>query len=98
VQVIPEAWAVESTAPDPNDNRPQVGDVKLPKPGGYYGYHWWGTKRENGHYDFTAVGHLGQFIFVRPDQNLIIVRLGDETDTSVDWFQKFQDVAGLVSN
>jgi hypothetical protein len=61
------AWVVESTAPDPNDNRPQVGNVLLPKPDGYYQYQWWGTKRDNGLYDFTAVGRLGQFIFVRHD-------------------------------
>lgn len=97
-QVIPETWVVESTAPDPNDNRPQIGDVQLPKPDGYYQYHWWGTKRENGLYDFTAVGHLGQFIFVRPDQNLIIVRLGTETNTSADWFKKFQEIAGMIGN
>jgi CubicO group peptidase (beta-lactamase class C family) len=98
VQVVPAAWVVESTAPGPNDNRPQIGDVQLPKPDGYYQYHWWGTKRENGLYDFTAVGHLGQFIFVRPDKNLIIVRLGTETSTSVDWFKKFQEIAGMVGN
>lgn len=96
-QVIPEDWVVESTAPDPNDHRPQVGDVRLPEPGGYYQYHWWGTKRENGLYDYTAVGHLGQFIFVRPDQNLIIVRLGKEGSADVDWFQKFQEIAGRFS-
>jgi CubicO group peptidase (beta-lactamase class C family) len=98
VQVVPEAWVVESTAPDPNDNRPQIGDVQLPKPDGYYQYHWWGTKRENGLYDFTAVGHLGQFIFVRPDKNLLIVRLGTETSTSLDWFLKFQEIAGMIGD
>jgi CubicO group peptidase (beta-lactamase class C family) len=98
VQIIPEDWVVESTAPDPNDKRPQIGDVQLPKPDGYYQYHWWGTKRENGLYDYTAVGHLGQYIFVRPDKNLIIVRLGTETNTSVNWFEKFQELANLIGN
>jgi len=96
-QILPEAWVVESTAPDPNDNRPQAGDVTLPEPDGYYGYHWWGIKRENGLYDYTAVGHLGQYIFVRPDQNLILVRLGTETSTGVDWFTKFMEIAEMFS-
>lgn len=98
VQIIPEAWVVESTAPEPDDNRPQLGAVQLPKPDGYYQYHWWGTKRENGLYDYTAVGHLGQYIFVRPDKNLIIVRMGTETNTGVDWFTKFQEIAGMFSD
>lgn len=98
IQVVPEAWVVESTAPDPNDNRPQIGEVQLPKPDGYYQYHWWGTKRVNGFYDFTAVGHLGQFIFVRPDKNMIIVRLGTETDYPVNWLLEFQKIADVVKN
>jgi CubicO group peptidase (beta-lactamase class C family) len=92
VQIIPQAWVSESTAPEPNENRPQIGEVRLP-PNGYYQYHWWGTLRANGLYDYTAVGHLGQYIFVRPDKNLILVRLGTETDTGVDWFTQFMALA-----
>jgi CubicO group peptidase (beta-lactamase class C family) len=98
VQVIPEAWVIESTMPEPGNNRPQVGEVQLPKPGGYYQYHWWGTSREGGLYDFTAVGHLGQYVFVRPDQNLILVRFGTETNTSVNWFAFFQQLAARLSS
>lgn len=97
-QILPEDWVVDSTAPDPDEDRPVAGNITMPGPDSYYGYHWWGTQRENGLYDYSAVGHLGQFIFVRPDQNLIIVRLGDETDTEVDWFQKFPEIAGMLSN
>ena len=97
VQVVPEAWVIESTSPEPGDDRRQVGEVQLPKPDGYYQYHWWGTRRANGFYDFTAVGHLGQYVFVRPDKNLIIVRLGTETDTSVNWFVMFQELAGGIA-
>lgn len=43
----------------------------------------------------AAVGHLGQFIVVRPDSNLIIVRLGTETSTSVNWPQLFQQLASM---
>jgi CubicO group peptidase (beta-lactamase class C family) len=97
VQIIPQDWVLESTAPEPGENRPQVGAVALPKPDGYYQYHWWGTRRPGGYYDYTAVGHLGQYIFVRPDQNLIIARFGRETKTSVNWFEKFQEIAALFS-
>jgi len=62
---------------------------------GYYQYHWWGTKRENELYDYTAVGHFGQYIFVHPDKNLISVHLGDETDTEVNWFLKFMELANM---
>ena len=58
----------------------------------------WGTKRANGLYDYTAVGHLGQYIFVRPDKDLIIVRLGTETSVGVNWYQEFQDLADMLGN
>ena len=96
-QILPEAWVLESTAPEPNDVRPQRGTESYAETDGYYQYHWWGTKRENGLYDIAAAGHLGQYIFVRPDQNLIIVRFGTETDTRVNWFLKFQELAQLLS-
>jgi CubicO group peptidase (beta-lactamase class C family) len=96
-QILPEAWVIESTAPEPGDIRPQTGADRYSETDGYYQYHWWGTKRENGLYDFAAAGHLGQYIFVRPDQNLILVRFGTETDTQINWFLKFQELAQLLT-
>lgn len=96
-QILPEAWVLESTAPEAKDDRPQTGTELYSETDGYYQYHWWGTKRENGLYDFAAAGHLGQYIFVRPDQNLILVRFGTETDTQVNWFLKFQELAQLLT-
>ena len=96
-QILPETWVIKSTAPEPDDTRPQTGADQYSEPDGYYQYHWWGTKRENGLYDFTAAGHLGQYIFVRPDQNLILVRFGTETDTPVNWFLEFQELAKLLT-
>jgi len=95
-QILPEDWVIESTEPEVGETRPQAGADRYAEPEGYYKYHWWGTKRENGLYDFTAAGHLGQYIFVRPDQNLVIVRFGTETDTRVDWFLKFPELAQML--
>ena len=40
-----------------------------------YGYSWW-LDNFNGHKVFLMRGHLGQYVIVLPDENLIIVRLG----------------------
>jgi CubicO group peptidase (beta-lactamase class C family) len=45
------------------------------KPNSTYGYHWWITE-VNGEKVFYARGILGQYIFVIPGLNLIIIRLG----------------------
>jgi len=67
-QVIPEWWAIESTldtAPEPASNSPFG-----------YGYQWWlppGSKK-TGLNDFTAGGIYGQFIYVSPKHNVVIVK------------------------
>ncbi len=47
----------------------------------YYGYSWWLTSANNLKI-FYAQGILGQYIFVIPDKNIVIVRLGEKTSSS----------------
>ncbi len=61
-QIIPENWVVESTTIH--------SDAKWSN----YKYLWWISRTGKGRY--TAVGNLGQFIFIAPDKNCIIVRFG----------------------
>jgi CubicO group peptidase (beta-lactamase class C family) len=81
VQVISEQWVKESTSPYPNPN----GDVAWrantwfsdwPESGGYYKYQWWGKVKPDGSYDFIAVGHNGQRIYISPQSRAIAVRFG----------------------
>lgn len=70
-QVVPAAWVAESTRqhslvvpPDASD-RPAVG----------YGYLWW-LREQAGYPSFMAVGYAGQFAYVIPDLDLIVVMMG----------------------
>jgi CubicO group peptidase (beta-lactamase class C family) len=54
-----------------------------------YQYQWWKLQKE----DFMAEGILGQYIYVRPDKNLIIVRLG-KNGGKADWW----DIMALLGN
>ena len=85
-QIISEAWVNESTSPDPTDQRewPYWPDYK--ENGGYYKYHWWGSIRPDGHHDFIAAGNFGQYVYVCPQKNLVIVRFGED-DEPVDSFR-----------
>ncbi len=61
-QIIPESWVVESTTVTSNAKWSN------------YKYLWWISRTGKGRY--TAVGNLGQFIFIAPDKNCVILRFG----------------------
>lgn len=77
-QIVSQKWVEESTRVNPAD-----GGVS------YYRYQWW-IPSPNG--DFMAEGILGQFIYVNPAKNLIIVRLGKK-EGEADWSGTFQNIA-----
>ena len=54
-----------------------------------YKYQWW-LLGEGG--DYSTFGKDGQYVYVNPEKNLILVRLG-ETDGGIYWFKVFQELA-----
>lgn len=77
-QVVPEEWVKTSTKTD-NSN----GSAN------YYQYQWWLPSHKG---DFMAVGILGQYIYVNPEKNLIIVRLG-KNKGKANWSSIFTSLA-----
>lgn len=77
-QLISKQWIEESTKLDTAD-----GSVE------YYQYQWWIPRPG---IDFMAEGILGQFIYVYPKKNLIMVRLGSSTG-NVNWQSVFVKMA-----
>jgi CubicO group peptidase (beta-lactamase class C family) len=61
-QVLPEAWIDETT----------VALTRSPISDQQYGYGWW-VRDLGGHHTFYAWGYGGQFIFVVPDLDLVVV-------------------------
>ena len=95
-QVIPKSWVDEST------QRLQVQTPANYYPGwiaslpgqGYYQYMWYGMARKDGSFDYAAEGDKGQFIYVSPQKNLVIVRNGiEEGISAIHWFQMFYEFA-----
>jgi CubicO group peptidase (beta-lactamase class C family) len=71
-RLIPGDWVGESTTPQAAPGSPS---------GTRYGYFWWihsGDATPPAASRLFARGNLGQFIFVAPDANLVVVRLGRE--------------------
>lgn len=62
-----------------------------------YGYGWWLIQNHKGKDFFMMRGHLGQYVIVQPEDNVIIVRLGHKSlkvDESVDAFT--EDIYGYI--
>lgn len=77
-QIVSEDWVDRSTKVDTSKGSAW-----------YYQYQWW-LPTKNG--DFMAEGLLGQYIYVNPSKNLIMVRLGkDEGDA--DWSEILTSLA-----
>ena len=70
VQIVSAEYLKESLTP-----ADYLIDIDSQKPCNFYGYQWWMINFE-GHNVFYARGLLGQYIFVIPDLNAVIVRLG----------------------
>lgn len=63
-QVVPDGWVADSVVPTPPSE-------------GQYGYQWWLDDLEGVPEDlFNASGHDGQWIFVIPSLDLVVVRNG----------------------
>lgn len=70
-QIVSQKWVEESTKLDTSE-----GSAK------FYQYQWWlPTPNE----DFMAEGILGQFLYVNPKKDLIIVRLGKKEGKAYWW-------------
>jgi CubicO group peptidase (beta-lactamase class C family) len=57
-----------------------------------YGYFWWLDPDQPGR--FYALGKYGQYIYVAPDADTVVVRFGRSSGvTSTTWLATFRDVA-----
>jgi CubicO group peptidase (beta-lactamase class C family) len=65
-QLISRGWVEQSTRPDTSMDPSQD-----------YQYFWW-VNTPNGKNHFSAQGNYGQYIYVAPEKDLVIVRLGQE--------------------
>lgn len=78
-QIVPADWVKHST---------EINNE--PNSAWYYNYQWWMASKTDG--DFSTVGYLGQYIYVYPKKNIIIIRLGNGTGKQ-KWVEIMREVA-----
>lgn len=77
-QLVPESWVAQSTAIDTTNGSAR-----------FYQYQWWIPSPEG---DFMAQGILGQYIYVDPARDVVIVRLGMK-EGHANWTELFRSMA-----
>ncbi len=96
-QIISHEWVFESTAPDPNDNRPWRVAADWKADNGYYKFMWWGKIRPDGNYVYMARGGMQQqWIYVSPQDRVVIVRFGLVEGGVDSWPDVFESVIAKV--
>jgi CubicO group peptidase (beta-lactamase class C family) len=80
-QLVSKSWVKNSTKVDTLNGSDEN-----------YQYQWWIPNNDG---DFIAEGFRGQFIYVSPEDNLIIVRLGKK-DGDVNWEGTFEKIKEIL--
>ena len=83
--IVSPTWVDASVRPDSTAGRSPA-----------YGYMWWLERQDDGSVHYWAEGRFGQFVYVVPALDLVMVRTG-ETDGDVQWPSLFQRVARGVA-
>jgi CubicO group peptidase (beta-lactamase class C family) len=83
-QLVSRGWVEESTRADTSTD-----------PSLDYQYFWWVNSADGESYHFSARGKYGQYIYVAPEKDLVIVRLGkEEGEKGYDyWIELFEQLA-----
>lgn len=84
-RVVSRDWVREATAADVTTD-----------PAGHYQYFWWiDTQRLDRYY---ALGNFGQYVYVAPDADAVIVRLGRDWGVENDtWIATLRDIADWLA-
>lgn len=75
-QIVSASWIKEATQPEEKSDEYYENSPFFVAEGHYYKYFWWGCKRTNGKSDFYGIGNKGQYLYISPQKNLVIVRNG----------------------
>lgn len=75
-QIIPKQWIEDSLDASAEYSRPGANNEPYNAIG--YGYQWWIPEGNEG--EFAAIGVYGQWIYVNPAQNTIIIKMSADPD------------------
>ncbi len=91
-QVVSEAWMNASIKIDPQNKVAKISENT------FYQNGWWIYARtETDRYTVFGWGHLGQYLFVFPDDDMIVLRFGSQIGKVDSWRQIAQEIVNLAN-
>ena len=90
-QILSDMWIESSMKVDPENNVSKFGEQI------FYQNGWWiyGPSETN-KYTVSAWGHLGQYVFVFPEENMAVLRFGTEIGRVDSWQQIAQEIVEIT--
>lgn len=91
-QIVSEEWLEDSLKIDPANNVSKLGENI------YYQNGWWiFGPTETDKYTVYGWGHLGQYLFIFPDDEMIVLRFGNEIGKVDSWRQIAQEIVKITN-
>ena len=82
-QLLPRDWIRDSLDISADYSKPGANNDGYNAIG--YGYQWWVPEGDQG--EFMAIGAYGQFLYVNPEQNVIIVKVNADPDFMAEHYE-----------
>ena len=92
-EIINKEWIKESTIAKNPLTMADSDSAFLAERNVSYQYMWYSIKNAKGGHDFFAAGKYGQFLYVSPENETVIVRTGHDTGDVLWWPDIFKTVA-----
>ena len=91
-RIVSEDWLTQCTQINKDEQLAEFG------PEIYYSRFWWlFSKDHSTAYIVSGWGHLGQYLYIFPDEKIVIVRMGTGTGNVESWSAVFKAVARKLS-
>ncbi len=92
-QIISKNWLEASCIISSSNKVNEFGDEI------YYQNFWWlFSKDHEKAYIISGWGHLGQYLYIFPEKNIIVVRMGKDVGKVKSWRRLFQEIVDKIEN
>ncbi|WP_059174062.1 serine hydrolase [Bacillus sp. FJAT-27445] len=91
--IVNEKWIKRSTLSEFPRNSDEYKGSFLENRNIGYKYMWYSTPNNNGGFDYFAMGKYGQYLYMSPENNIVILRTGKSYGNVDRWEDVFKEVA-----